>query len=310
MPALTSFPNGASSFGIPMLGAGLTIPNPKTSCRPIFVDGTYGADGNDGSSPSQPVATISRALAIAKAGATIFVAFGTYDENLVVNTDYITIVGSTYAGYGRPDVAPSSGVALTVNAQGFRTFHCRYVAASDVVKQRGNGFHYEGCVFDGDGNGAGTALMWLIPSDTDDSYTASEGTVKGNLFRGSGGTALKFDTGAAPAVGVGSTDNVIVGNVFRDNTGVDIVTADAGTGTYSVQKVLIATNHFMDKNKATYIDLTTTNGGAAGDQSGAVNDNFFASDTMTTTKIKAVGTAFTFTRNAITTGIFDGSGLD
>jgi hypothetical protein len=73
---------------------------------------------------------------------------------------------------------------------------------------------------------------------------------------------------------------------------------------------LIQRNNFQDKNKATYLDFTTANGGAASDQTGTVNQNVFASDTMTTTKIKAVGTGFTFSGNEDTVGIFDGSGLD
>jgi len=73
---------------------------------------------------------------------------------------------------------------------------------------------------------------------------------------------------------------------------------------------VIVQNSFEDKNKATYIDLTTTNGGAASDQTGAIEENVFASDTITTTKIKMVGTGFTFSGNFDTVGVVDGSGLD
>lgn len=307
--SLTNFPNGITSFGIPVISAGISIP--ARNAPIIIVDpGGLAPRGTSGTFFD----TVQEALnAVGTAGgATIFLFPGTYAENLVVTTPYLTIIGAQFAGYARPDIvgSGSGGIPLTVNAQGFRAIRCRFAGtAADAVVQHGNGFEYSDCVFDGDLTAAMAGLRLVGANVGGDitHFTASEGRVQDSLFR-SNATGIILDTAAAP-VGVGSSDNVISGNIFTRNT-LDIATADTGAGTYSTQFVDIIANHFVDKNKATYLDFTTANGGAASDQSGVVNGNYFASDTMTTTKIKAVGTGFTFAGNYDTVGIFDGSGLD
>jgi len=305
----TNLQNGVTSFGIPQIGGGLALSVPRFDATDsvFFVDPSFNPIANLGG--QRIYNTITEAISAAPNGSTIFIFPGSYNETLVISRDYITLIGAQYAGYARPDIlgAASGAVPLTVTGQGFRANHCRFATtAADAVVQRGNGFEYSDCVFDGDLTAAKCGLR-LKPSDTDDSFTASEGIVTGNLFRGSA-IGIGFDTAAA-LVGVGSTDNLVEGNIFDRNT-LDLASLDTGAGVYSLQFTKIIGNQFIDKNKATYIDFTTTNGGAAGDQSGVVNGNYFASDTMTTTKIKAVGTAFTFPGNFITTGIVDGSGLD
>lgn len=60
---LTNFPYGLSSFGIPMLGGG--VPMSGTSVgKYIFVDATYGVDGNDGLSWDTAVKTIAQAYSM------------------------------------------------------------------------------------------------------------------------------------------------------------------------------------------------------------------------------------------------------
>lgn len=59
MPGLTNFPNGASSFGIPMLGGYAGIPFTGVY---YFVNEATGLDGNTGLSPSQALKTLDRAL--------------------------------------------------------------------------------------------------------------------------------------------------------------------------------------------------------------------------------------------------------
>lgn len=312
---MTNYPFGLSSFGIPVIGAGLSLPLQKTlTGKVLFVDSNYGSDVGASGTIDDPLATINAALALCTSGAgdTIMVMPGTYDENVVVSKDYVTIAGCVQAGYAKPDIVPTTGVALVVTGQGFQSFHCRYSSPdADVVQQQGNGFLYYDCVFDGDGQAATECLVHLLPSDTDDSLTASEGRITGCLFRGSGGIGIIFDTGLAPAVGVGCTDDLIDGNIFVGNTGIDIVTKDQGGGVYSVQKTVIRNNMFEDKNKACYIDLTTTNGGAAGDQTGTISGNYFCCDAITAgNEVKMVGTGFTFAGNYYTVGIKDGSGLD
>ena len=277
----------------------------------FFVDASAGSDNNSGVSASSPKSSINSALAAAVSGRgdIIYIAPGSYEENVVVTKDYVTLVGAVIGDYGRPDVVPTSGIALEVKAQGFAAIHMRFAAtAADSVLQRGNGFDYVDCVFDGDGTSAKAGLR-LQGSATLTGQTASEGKILSSLFRGCA-NGIILDSAATSGSGVGSTDNLVSGCRFYSNT-LDIATAKSGAGgDYSVKLIKIEKNSFEDKNKATYIDITTNEDGAAGNQSGAINSNVFASDTMSTTKVKMVGTDFTFAGNFSTVGVLDGSGLD
>jgi len=63
--ALTNFPNGLSSFGIPVIGSGI----PASAGTYYFVDYTNGSDGNRGTSTDRPFKTISKAYEEATSGA-------------------------------------------------------------------------------------------------------------------------------------------------------------------------------------------------------------------------------------------------
>lgn len=272
----------------------------------FFVDATLGSNQNNGQTAVTATRTIGRALELAPAGSAIFITPGTYAENLIISRDYVSLIGG-FSGYGRPDITPATGVPITVTGQGVTVGRVRCAGtAVDALVQTGNGFLIADCVLDGDLTAAKAGIR-LIPSNTITSRTASEGRIFNCYFRSSA-IGVAFDT-ALPAVGVGSSDNNIYSNIFSRNT-LDMATADAGLALYSMQFTNIFGNQFVDKNKAVYLDFTTTNGGAASDQSGSVNGNYFATDTMSTTKIKAIGTAITFAGNYDTVGIFDGSGLD
>lgn len=281
-----------------------------------YVDAANGSDSNTGTSSDEALATIDAAhtKAVSGRGDRIWISPGTYAETLVVTKDYLSFLGAIAGGYARPDIGSEDGVTLTVRAQGFVAKHCRFFAPAadvDLVIQEGNGFIFADCVFDGDATqGNDKALLRFKGNATDDGMTASEGVVTGCLFRGSGGDGIIFDT-AEPLVGVGSTDNVLRDSKFIANDQKDIATADTGPGNYSCQRTQIGPgNVFADKNKTCYIDLTTSNGGAAGDQSGTIVGNHFAADAINSTRVAMVGTAFTFAGNSCTAGVVDGSGLD
>lgn len=55
---LTNFPDGVSSFGVPLIGSG-TIP---IATRNFFVNSVTGSNGNDGLSPETPFATLAYAI--------------------------------------------------------------------------------------------------------------------------------------------------------------------------------------------------------------------------------------------------------
>lgn len=77
MGALTGFPNGITSFGIPVIGSGSI---PVTLGSYYFVDGTNGSDSNSGLSGTTALKTIAAAATVAAANSTILVFPGTYTE--------------------------------------------------------------------------------------------------------------------------------------------------------------------------------------------------------------------------------------
>jgi len=299
--------NSAVNFTVPVTVGGLSLVGATGTAR--FVSST-GVDSGDGQTVDDAFLTIQHAIDASAENDVIVVYPGEYDENLVVDVDFLTIVGAQ-SGYGRPDIAPAAGVALTVSAQGFRCARMRFASqdGSDAVIQEGNGFEYVDCVFD-DASDANEAGLRLKGSAASDDLTASEGAVKGCLFRGNA-FGILFDTGDAPVNGVGCTHDVIDSCRFIDNTSADVATADTGTGTYSVQDTQIVRCSFMEpKNKATWIDFTTSNGGTAADQTGVIEDCFFNDDTVDTTAVAIVGTGWGVVGCHSMDGEFDGSGLD
>lgn len=314
--AFTNFPNGATSFGIPMVGAGVSIPA-GPNAQVLFVNANTGP--GDGSSPESSLQTISAALAKLATngtayGSTIFVAPGTYDENITVSIDGVSIIGNVMAGYERPDVVPTSGVALTVTTgQGFNCQHIRFAGnTSDTVIHNANGATYVDCVFDGDAGQAATeACLRLVPSATDDSYSASENKFIGCLFRGStSGAGVIFQHAVAAGGGEGTTDNQILGCTFVDN-GVDLLSATNvdGGGAGIFIKLVVGGCYFLTGGTAyVYMDLDQ---GAAGDltaNTALLSGNWFNDEAIVAAQIDISGQAsVNFVGNFDAAGVIDGS---
>lgn len=301
--ANSNYPFGTPLATIDSQSTGFPLRNGQV----IFVDGSSGSDGEDGTTADVAVRSLTRALALAQAGDIIMVALGTYDENVVVSKDYITMIGCGISGYARPNIAPTAGIALSVGtAQGFVAKHLRFVSAdSDSVVQKGNGFLYEDCVFDGDSGQAATEANLRLVGDADDSYTASEGKVLNCLFRGSGGAGIIMQHAPNPSA-VGTTDNEIAGCRFVGNT-VDILSAvnvsGGGSGIYL--NLSLHDNQFMTVGAAyVYIDMAA---GAVGDlaaNSGLMSNNFFADEALIAGQI-----VLTTQPNVMFAGNYDAVGL-
>lgn len=324
MGEITNFPFGLSSWGTPVVGFRVGVPASGLATgspgQVLFVDAVNGSDGQDGLSPETALRSITRAIVVLDklpglskgGGDTVFIMPGSYSGNLVVTRDYVTFVGCQFAGYAKPDIEAAAGVTLTVNAQGFRAMRCRFAGTADVVVQSGNGFEYSECVFDGDGNGPTTALLRLVPATLRGSsthFTASEGVIQDNLFRGSGGFGIVFDSAANP-IGVGSTDNRIVGNRFYANFAADIAAAKTGApAAYSATTGSIDSNLFMEHNKAIYIDLTTNTDGPLASNSGLISRNDFCTSLIDSSNILIAGTHWCFVSNEDENGIINGVAL-
>lgn len=312
----TNLQSGWSSMGIPMIG-GEKISIPNGNGKVLFVDDFRGNDGNSGESADAALKTIQAAInKIPTSSAkdtgdnyTIYVQPGSYPENLVLSgKNFVSIIGANIAGYGRPDIAPSSGKALDSNeSNGLVLKGLRFASSTDVntVEHEGNGYRFEDCVFDGEAQAGTNGVLLLKGDDDTDDYTASEGLIVNCLFRNSTAKGLVFSGGAAPANGVGCSDVQVIGCRFYNNTGADIHTLD-NTLTYVLADVVIHGCWFNDVDKAVYLDMDQV----AAD-TGMISGCYFADDAaLDATKCDISGTSIRFVGNYNAIGVVDGSTFD
>lgn len=267
----------------------------------FYVDQNHpdASDSHDGVLPDHPLLTIQEAIdkMVTGRGDVARIMPGSYDEELVVNKDYITLDG-ILSGYGRPDVTGLGvGPALIVHGQGFVAQHIRFAADGNfpAVVQGGNGYLYTDCVFDGDGSDC----LNLLPDLDDDSYTASEGQILGNLFRG-GNFGLVF-TNPGPGIegGVGPTDVLVAGNRFYGQVTSAIDDVDTpGSNDTTFLDCVIAANFFVEVGAA-YVYITLD---AGGNNTGLICGNWFAdADVLNTQVVIPAGIQYI--------GNYDGTGF-
>ena len=280
----------------------------------FFVDATNGSAQNSGQEPRAPLTLIQDAidLTVSGRGDRIYIMPGSYDENLLLTgKDYVHLIG-VFTGYGKPDIVPTTGVALdTGDAQGTYCQSLRFASAdADTVIQRGNGFTYRDCVFDGDtGQAATEACLRLKGVADDDSYTASEGLLEDCLIRNSNGFGIAYDVGNSAGNQVGSTHNVFRRCRFLDNVAEDVKSVDTSAGgAHSVQDTLWDECYFMSRNKATHIDLDTTNG--ANNSGNLFTRCFIWDDTIDTTAVKVATANAGLVGCYSLDGVIDGNALD
>lgn len=283
--SVTGISPDSTHWGILGIAGTSFTPSVKhAEAKVFYVDASDAAanDDNGGEDLAYPLATIQQAVdnAVSGRGDTIYVMPGSYQENVSITKDYITLCGSLPGGYARPDLEGDAGVALTVHAQGFVCQHVRVAAANgfDGVRQQGNGFIYQDCVFDGDGAND----FNLLPDLDDDSYTASEGKIVDCLFR-SGDKGLMF-TNPGPGIegGVGPTDVKVIGCDFYSHTTNDIDDTDTlGSNDTTFLNCQITNCRFLTVSAAyVYILLT-----AGGNNTGLISGCVFADADVINTQV-------------------------
>ena len=103
--AITNFPNGITSYGVPVLGsAGIT-----TTGNFFFVDSVTGSNGNSGLDPDHPLATIDTAVGkcTASKGDIILVMPG-HNESITAATSLVVdVAGVSIIGLGVGNTRPT-----------------------------------------------------------------------------------------------------------------------------------------------------------------------------------------------------------
>lgn len=133
---LTQFPNGVSSFGIPVIGAGPVL----TTGDVFFVDSGVGSDtaGANGTDPDAPFATIDYAIGqcTASNGDVIFVMPG-HTEDITASIA-MDVAGVTVMGLGQGHTRPrlvhtGTGGIVTITASNCRWSNIVHVASIAAV---------------------------------------------------------------------------------------------------------------------------------------------------------------------------------
>lgn len=165
----TNFPNGATSFGIPLYGTA-----PLDSGMYFFVNGTTGVDSNLGGSADQPFKTIQAAVNSAASqspqGAVILVAPGTYAETVTIArpTAFIAemyIVGAGPQGSIKIQPTTTNANAVVNNADDVTLINIKANANGTGIgcKNTGSRFQTYACKFENT-DGTGTAMQLTLDS--------------------------------------------------------------------------------------------------------------------------------------------------
>ena len=142
--ALTNFPNGVSSFGVPMIGGIGGIPLTGTW---YFVNPAAGSDGNEGTSPESPFATIYQA----------------YNKCVAGNNDVVVLIGNgSTSGTARMSTALAQSIVST--------------ATTGTITWAKNATHLIGVTAP---TGVSNRARFAPPTGT---YTASTFGNNGNMF--------------------------------------------------------------------------------------------------------------------------------
>lgn len=193
---LTNFPNGVSSFGMPIVAGGYPIGQGNGNV--YFCDPANGLDSNDGLSPTSALATLSRAHTIMTAGQgdTVYLystgqSSGTARQSATLtwskdNTHIVGVCAPTYISQ-RARIAPASSGStvftpfMTISADGFSMRNVQVFVgfatggASGGVNVTGDRNYFENVHFAGMGDTLG--------ADHNDSYSLALTGGGENMFR-------------------------------------------------------------------------------------------------------------------------------
>ena len=125
---LTNFPNGITSYGVPVMGGSGTLPLLGGSGKTYFVDPANGSDDNEGDTPTTALDTVGAAYAkcVDKQGDVVYLlndgntSGSSREATLPItwskdNTHLVGLCAPTMVSQ-RSRITPVSGAALTANA--------------------------------------------------------------------------------------------------------------------------------------------------------------------------------------------------
>jgi len=239
---LTNFPNGVTSFGVPLLGSGPIF----TTGNVFFVDsgaaaGTGADDTAHGTSPTKPFSTVDFAVGQCTANnADYIVAMPGHNENFsALDSADIDVAGVTVLGVGTGTDVPTFDYdntagefvigAANVTLENLRMRPSTNAVVNAInVEAAGDRFTIRNCRFgDPETSTDEFADMIIVEAGAD------EGVIEGNVF----------SADAQAAVAAIELNGAVIGITIRNNTFVgDYSTACIRGDTTLSQKVIIENN--------------------------------------------------------------------
>lgn len=215
---ITNFPGGIGSFGVPVF-AGQRRPYTGVS---YFVNNTTGFNGSDGASglrPDQPLATLSKALTLIRAGNddVIYIAAGHTETIAAAAGIACPLAGFSIVGLGNGRLRPtftwatSTAATWTIAGANVAIENCVFIgtgidAVVTMFAVTGDNVSFENCEFD-HANATNQASLGITVTGTD-RFRFINNQVHGTLNAGT--------TNFLQIVGAASKQNdyVIAGNSF------------------------------------------------------------------------------------------------
>ncbi len=243
----TNFPNGVTSFGVPVLPSsvqihnGLGVTSGGSNVRPnkhFWVHGNLGGNANDGLSPSTPFATMAKAFDNIGSGDIIHFQgniseqvsspVGIFDVTIIGEGNqprhsdtHTTNNGFSSATWKTPSSPTSATPLLTIQQQGWKLLNILFDGPSDAAAVQL--FRNAGAdSAERDASHAHIAGCKFVAAQNHIEFKGglSQCVIEGNLFFGSTDDSLVETVGA----GVGTNNyHRIIGNEFHNNaTHIDV----------------------------------------------------------------------------------------
>lgn len=212
---LTNFPNGVSSFGIPVLGS---MPVSAYG-RYWFVDAKTGSDGNRGNNRDRPFLTMSKALSVIDSGDVIFVRGKVREQLTTPNGVFdVTIIGAGNRPRHADDHTESGGARGSSAATW--TAPASGSTASPLLQINQQGWRAYGITWQLSGSATACILLHKTDDSGDDERDGGHAEFMYNKFQG---------TPSSPA-GIGVQTNGVGFWKLQDNLLFGFATAVAKTG--------------------------------------------------------------------------------
>lgn len=260
---LTAFPNGVSSFGLPLVGGGGIIPIAQ---KYFFVCSVTGSNGNEGTDPESPLATIDYAVGLCRAskGDVIIAMPGHVETITAAGSLALDVAGINLIGVGWGSLRPTLnfttvvGASCLVTAANITMRNFLFTGGLDALTKPLHVQAADFALFDSEYRDVtGQATDFLLT-------TAAANRMYVNNFRYRGDSAAGANAGIAI---VGGSDIVIDGVYADGNFAVGFIDVrTTATTNLEVRNILART-----RNSADVILVDTITG-----STGTIGPNLFA----------------------------------